>query len=70
MTGPVEASAGDLVFLVDPSVHPKNMHSVRSFLNTMVHGFRVSREVVHVGLAWYGYRPQSEFLLSPYARKD
>lgn len=58
------------MFLVDPSVHPKNMHSVRSFLNTMVHSFGVSREVVHVGLAWYGYRPQSEFLLSPYARKD
>ena len=42
------------MFLVDPRVHPKNMHSVGSFLNTMVYSFGVSREVVPVGLAWPG----------------
>ncbi|XP_045415646.1 collagen alpha-4(VI) chain-like [Lemur catta] len=64
-----EASAGDVVFLVDSSISPQDARSVRNFLYILVNSFNVSRETVRVGLAQYSDVPHSEFLLSTYHRQ-
>ncbi|XP_066206901.1 collagen alpha-4(VI) chain-like [Saccopteryx leptura] len=65
-----QAFVGDVVFLVDSNINPQYTRNMRNFLYTVVNGFNVSRQTIHVGLAQYSDVPHSEFLLSTYYRKS
>lgn len=62
----------DLVFLLDQSssIYPGNYTIMKNFAQELVNSFDVSEESVHFGLAQFSTKPQHEFYLDKYLKRE